>query len=526
MLLYMAGINQPIKTDITFTDILQVGGTATEILDQLKTKEYKYLKTDNNIIFELNHFNTKTYEKLKYLGKGSFTVVFSIEMTSDRENKKNWNDKYNFQLILRVTTGDSENIVKKYLIDKPIFQNNLIDIYLYGQLKILGKNIGYYTITRYYETDFTGLDITGKIKIIKDYFNVLIKSHKLGIFYRDQKYQNIGYEKVGDNYNFIILDYDEYTLVNLIHFYRNSTQLGKQITHGFFGTFIPNYLLNFKLQNKKKEFNEFKYYDKLYAAGSLDILANILNFHEDFPSFFLNYIYIASKEDGLDPLVQTNEMIQKIKTKYGIDFIDNKIGGLNLDITKIFIDKNNTISTIFNYFIGYFLISCMKLDYKEVPTIAYINNYVDAIDYIFLNILCKVPEISNNIDVINTHLSALYAFNYFFKIKKLADKVIEVPNLELPNLADAVDADILPDIDSLALPPIPFPPLELPQPDLRQSAMDVEEFFNNTYKRGHSAVSPSSSPQNPPDKYRKGGSFFNKYLKYKHKYLSLKNDKL
>ena len=101
----------PIKTDINFTikQINQIGGLATKILDNM-TENYQYLNTDNGLYFETNDKdkNKKSNSNFNYLGNGTFTVVVSIKYIDFRgsnNNPKNWDDKFNDRLILRIKIG-------------------------------------------------------------------------------------------------------------------------------------------------------------------------------------------------------------------------------------------------------------------------------------------------------------------------------------------------------------------------------------------------------------------------------------
>ena len=159
----------PIRTNMSFYVSQQnmQGGTSDQILNKISNFEYKYLKTANGLFFELDDKNKKNKDKLKYFDNGSFTVVFSIKLLDDTHSKKNWDKKYNNKLILRITTENSEEIINKYNTDKDIIGDNLLDLYLYGTITNHDTtHIGYYTLTRYYDTDFSKLNITNKIQVV------------------------------------------------------------------------------------------------------------------------------------------------------------------------------------------------------------------------------------------------------------------------------------------------------------------------------------------------------------------------
>ena len=396
---------KPIRTNITFSDI-QIGGLANDILTSLSIKNYTWLKTDNNIFFKLNTKNTKKKVNLRYLDKGNYTAVFGIELIEDRDNKKNWEDKYNTNLILRVTTEDSKNIIATYNKDKPIFTHNLIDIFLYGELKTATRHIGYYSITREYQTNFKLLNITNKIKVIKDYFKVIVKASENNIFYRDQKYANIGYEIVGDDCKFIILDYDDVTLLNINEWIIAHNFPFIPPTHYFFGTYPPNYMINPSLFNPR--IIRESMFDKLYVGGMLNILNDIIDFYTPISNFMLEVIF-PSMSSRLNITKHTEIIIRQINMNYKPNTADNK---KSINLATLLIDKENGITELYKYFLKNIILKCLELNYKDVLTIDEIKQYIIYIDDIFLNLLCKIED-----PIIKDQIETNPMFNIFFKVE-------------------------------------------------------------------------------------------------------------
>jgi len=374
---------EPIKTDILFMQY-QIGGNADDIIAYLKSYAYKYLKTDNNIYFELNDKNNKINEKLKYLDNGAYTVVFGIKLIKDNYNNKNWKDEFNEKLILRITTEKSENIISSYKKDKPIFQENLIDIYLYGSIRDNLKHIGYYTITREYNTDFIKLNITNKIKIIKDYFNVIIKASENDIFFRDSKCVNSGFDMINDEPRFIILDYDDKTLLKLKDWFSQEKEWY------FFGTYPPIYICNYFIYNNP-DIKNIKKYDKLYVGGMVEFINDIMKFGIE------NFLYVTGKNTFInrtaDIIIQTLYIISSIENKYKPDISSNHDGLLDkklIDIDKVKNNKENEITELFKYFLKDIMIKCININYDVVLTIDEIKQKIICIDGIFLEWLCKL----------------------------------------------------------------------------------------------------------------------------------------
>jgi len=372
----------PIKTDINFT-INQIGGLSKNILEHLKSN-YQYLKTDNGLYFRTNNKNNETNTEFKYLGVGTFTVVVGIQYDKfiGIQNPKNWDDKYDDKLILRITEEDSSTLIENnYNIDKPIFKNNLLDIYLYGRLKINGMTGYYYTITREYETNLKKLNVYDKIKFVKSYFNVLVLANKHNIFYRDSKYENIGYDLDGNECTFIILDYDEHTLVK-IDTYSNDSK--KAFFHGTFPTY---YALTHIYQDKNNTKDlPRSYYDKLYITGMVDILNNLLYDDDNNISGFLvscsKFIRLITNKN-FSKMAKPPELIEKKNKinliRYNKDNI--KLSEINLS------NLEQNITDLFKFFMKELIDDSIKEKYEDIQGINLIKKKLRCIDNIFMPII-------------------------------------------------------------------------------------------------------------------------------------------
>jgi hypothetical protein len=283
-----------------------------------------------------------------------------------------------------ITTENSENIISSYIKDKPIFQENLIDIYLYGKIENNLKKIGYYTITREYNTDFIKLNITNKIKIIKDYFNVIIKASENGIFFRDSKYKNSGFDMINDEPRFIILDYDDKTLLKLEDWFSQKKEWY------FFGTYPPFYICNYFIYNNPY-INNIKKYDKLYVGGMVEFINDIMKFD------IKDFLYETAQNTFINRTtyirIQTPKIISFIENKYKPDISSNLNGPLDkklIDIDKVKKNKENEITELFKYFLKDIMIKCINIIYDDVLTIDEIKQKIICIDGIFLEWLCTL----------------------------------------------------------------------------------------------------------------------------------------
>lgn len=373
----------PIKTDIDFTVTQsQIGGLSKNILKHINSN-YQFLKTDNGLHFKTNNKNKQLNNNFKYLGAGTFTVVVGIEYIKfiGTNNPKNWDNKYNDKLILRITEEDSSSLVENnYIKDKPIFRDNLIDIYLYGKLKINGVVKYYYTITREYNTNLNELNIYNKIKFIKSYFNILLIANKNKIFYRDCKYENVGYDVSGNECIFIILDYDEHTLLNIDTYSKDTKQAF------FHGTFPTYYALTYIYQDiyNKKDLPK-SYYDKLYITGMLDILNNILFDNDNIIKFLYKcteFIRLIN-DQRFSKMAKFEDVIKK-KNTINLDMYNkSKINISEINLTNI----EQIILDLFKFFMKDLIYDSIQEDYIDIKGIELIKAKLKCIDNIFIPII-------------------------------------------------------------------------------------------------------------------------------------------
>ena len=387
----------PVKTDINFT-INQTGGLSKNILEHLKSN-YQYLKTDNGLHFKTNNKNKETNVNFKYLGAGTFTVVVGIEYVNfiGTNNPKNWDNKYNDKLILRITEESSSILIENnYKIDKPIFRDNLLDIYLYGKLKINGVEKYYYTITREYNTNLNELNIYNKIKFIKSYFNVLLIANHYNIFYRDSKYENVGYDLSGNECIFIILDYDEDTLVNIDTYSIDTKQTF------FHGTFPTYYALTHIYENRDNKKDLVRtHYDKLYISGMLDILNYVLFSNNNIDIFLREcskFIrLINNKSLHFSKIAKFEDIVQK-KNTINIDMYNKS----SLNISEINLTNiEQIILDLFKFFIKDLIYDSIQDKYKDIKGIELIKDKLKCIDNMFIPIINIIEnnELSKDIPI-------------------------------------------------------------------------------------------------------------------------------
>ena len=156
---------------------------------------------------------------------------------------------------------------------KSMFPNNIIDLFLYGDILLDGNYLGYYTITRIYgdEKIIQNLDFNKRMLYLKNLYRFLIKLQDNGLTYRDLKIGNAGIDL--GTLDYIVIDYDDVTIMNP----ENLSDLTKKTRiHYSIGTYAPIYILE-----NIKQINIDMQYDLLYLYGLFDIIQYMFK-KEDF----------------------------------------------------------------------------------------------------------------------------------------------------------------------------------------------------------------------------------------------------
>lgn len=379
---------EPLENNLYFVEAIQSGGTALNILMKIKQNPYKYLRSDIGFEFELNDKNTEIVDKLKYLTHGSFTVVFGITFTPSLKTSlktseleipfgKNIFDK----LILRVSKENSKDLIEKYKKDRVDFGDNMIDIYMYGEIfDHLRESIGYYTITKEYldYNSINKLNLFDRIDLLIELTKFLDKTIEKDIFYRDLKYANIGAEILDNKIKFILLDYDEKTLKN-----KNDYTIFNKET---FGTYQPIYIISDNMiYSKTESYSDIVelHNDKMWIGGFIDILLMI--FKEEY---------------------NESEMALAMKIK-NILSNSSKFDFYNLN-------QDNLRSLLNN-------IKLFKDDYKKLPLPNPFNKPLRGLIYYILNIMNKLTD--TNYDNCEIDNNLFIKMLKFFRLKlKLSDK--------------------------------------------------------------------------------------------------------
>ena len=299
-------MENPIKVDLYLKQhsscnlySTNVGGDPTKLIKTINNKKYKYLEgiySTNNICFEFDDEvnNQKDIEGSIYLGKGGLTSVFGLKYLTNNFMPELTSKKLVLRAMDLNETKDMEKWISKYNKNKNLFSSNIIDIYMYGDLYTSSNEfICSYVITRFYQ-DHIAISNLGYSQLIEYFKSVLeffVKLENLGYFYRDLKFANIGMDNFGGINRFIVLDYDDITIIN-----KYDTFFGEFNFHGCYakycaGTLIPYFIIKDYLELNPQWINKF---DKVHVVGLVDIIIHLFFVKEKNSMNVFNIIYKPS----------------------------------------------------------------------------------------------------------------------------------------------------------------------------------------------------------------------------------------
>ena len=325
---------------------IQKGGIAnpTGVIQRLATLTNPYLYFENckkSFMFDRTINTKKDINGSEYLGKGAFTAVFGIL----DENGKSY--------ILRIeetkTHTDLNQFILQWKNDKTKFPKNIIDIFSYGTAIVNGVIVGTYTITKKYGdyNNLFKLNFYQKNKFVYNMLTFLNELKQKNIYYRDFKYDNIGYDNDVD-LNFIVLDYDNITLMD-----KNDSNFNNRcsviytlpINNGKYTIANLNHSINVcsgtydVLVEKYDYYPEFRdtEFNKYYCSGLAIILLVLYFKHTPELHEFINIIFKQTKYyyDFEKYYIANNTSIEEPTVMYNkkddsmMSFLNDLIGDIN-----------------------------------------------------------------------------------------------------------------------------------------------------------------------------------------------------
>lgn len=317
---------QPKHVDLYLNQI-QHGGNVDNIIDTINIDTNKFLRSiDDKTIFEFVD-NTSG----KFFAKGSFTAVFKIK-DSDSNVKilRAMDPKELYDTITsqnRKTSMDEsiKRYIRKYIEDKINFVNHIIEISYYGTIFLGNDPVCPYVITKVYKNhhDILVLSDALKTELVKQLLQFNFDVDQKGYVYRDVKFDNIGFEQFDDgSIKFIVLDYDEITLVNKDKYKEQSDHMyvfagifNKTLLYNGrypYGTFPPPYLLNYYTIEEQN--NIIHKLNKISSTGIVHILCKVFGINNDYLQYYLQFINTYFDYEGIlshDPSLNKITQLQQ-----------------------------------------------------------------------------------------------------------------------------------------------------------------------------------------------------------------------
>ena len=326
----MTDIIKPININLYYENILQQKGGVrplADFIDKFKPIITDYIASERDeYIFHIDKIlNNNKDTNLYYIGKGTYTLVIKIKLTTTK--KLDFNNTYKDNLIIKISDNFDSTYITKWQEDKKNYDKHIHDIFFYGTLfkkRGLPDELSKYIITREYSNsdNILKFPLYKQLNFIKSFFEFIIKLISKKQYYWDCKFVNMGCD---ENLTYIVLDHDKDTLVD-----KNTFIKENRFIYNYYGTYSPIYI-SYLFIKKSDEYNH-TLLDKVYSIGCANMIIKILN-------------KLFSKT-----IIKVNE-VNKTKSQKYIFFLDkinltdlaNKIS----DISSIFV--NNIIKNLLIY---------------------------------------------------------------------------------------------------------------------------------------------------------------------------------
>lgn len=426
------------KIDTLVNDLNKIGGNPYNTILSINNDLFKYLEglyidntntytnKRNQIYFKFDDSLNKKKDVLgsSYLGRGGLTSVFAIKyIYQDKNILPEIQDK---NLIIRIFdsfySNDMDEWINKYNQQRIIFGSNLIQIYLYGQIMLKNKIIGYYIITRTYldYTQILQLNYNQAVNYFNSFLNFIILIKTYNYYYRDLKFTNIGLDldniNTNDDCKFIVLDYDDITLIKNTDDFFTNFEAGCSDKFCA-GTLIPYFIIKDYLTLEQ---NWLDLFDKLYVVGMVDVIINLFFLRDANTNELLKMIYSPSKYTSCIHYYQYLSLFDsEDKNKLLNNFIDN--------LKPKFIEINNIKKqTLINIIKNLLSTDYFAINNPEVVKQEFKNDIVDlpseiktsSGNLVSLDNIEFVPWVETNSSTKNTNTNTVTSNDLRFGLKK------------------------------------------------------------------------------------------------------------
>ena len=308
-------MHKPLKVNLYLEDELpkkkpmQMGGFID--IGLINNNKFKYLRADNivetfihgaskveeniELWFEFQNVNNvNRVENISYMDRSNNSISFIVKQLKKYSNVKVKN-LANDIVVLKLIELNHKSIdlfIEEWTINKQIFDNSIIDIYMYGNLYTKDNIfICNYIITKYYENHHSllKLNYNHTMKYIIKIMLFLQKCYENNIIIRNFKFSALGYEFINSEIQFIILDYDDATLIRQTDNFFNTFSDGCDTMCA--GTLVPYFIIEDFFEMVPEWKNKL---DKLYSIGLAETLIFLLYTQDEIMENLFKIIYNPS----------------------------------------------------------------------------------------------------------------------------------------------------------------------------------------------------------------------------------------
>ena len=444
-------INLYLENELPTKKIKQKGGSIDYSL--INNSKNKYLRAERNVEtiihgtprietdvelwFQFNNEvmnNDDKYENLYYTERSNNSISFSIELLKKYSNVivKDM-PKHNLSLkLIEFSYKDIDTFINEWKENKILFEHNIHDIYMYGNLYTSDNTyICNYIITKKYKnhTQLLKIDYEYTIKYIIKMLIFIEKCRENNIILRNFKFSGIGYEFINSEIEFVLLDYNDLSLIKKTDDYFNKFKNGCDNLCA--GTLVPYFVINDYFEMNPEWLNKL---DKLYSIGLAEILIFLL-FNQD--QYMENLFKLLYNPSQLKPCLHYHHYMKLFQNKKQSEEFRQLLNSLS---TKFIDIEPKVIKPMFMRLIY----NCFEMNYENVKSpLTYLNHMNEIYaDYNKVKSSIKTyirPIESDNVSIIPTITKTKEVLEFPKKNLEVATEKIK---LYEPRIESDVDEDI------------------------------------------------------------------------------------
>jgi len=375
-------INLYLENELPTKKIKQKGGSINYNL--INNSKNKYLRADRNVEtiihgtprietdvelwFKFNNEvmnNDEKYENLYYSERSNNSISFSIELLKKYSNVivKDM-PKHNLSLkLIDFSYKDIDTFINEWKKNKILFEHNIHDIYMYGNLYTNDNTyICNYIITKKYKNhiELLKIDYEYTIKYIIKMLIFIEKCRENNIILRNFKFSGIGYEFINSEIEFVLLDYNDLSLINNTDDYFNKFKNGCDNLCA--GTLVPYFVINDYFDMNPEWLNKL---DKLYTVGLAEILIFLLFTQDEYMENLFKLLYHPSQ---LKPCLHYHHYMNLFQNKKQSEEFKQLLNAL---IPKFIDVEPKVIKPMFMRL----LYNCFEMTYENIKSpLTYLNH--------------------------------------------------------------------------------------------------------------------------------------------------------